>query len=303
MPEHVRWVVQPELVLDALAPVSLSRGLNEERYNTYGMVSPDGWSVAMRDGKYGLLDHDGQWVAPCEYSSITCGYNSRYLLTRSAEGQTTEYTFDDAMQLRAIAPGETNPDGSGVSVSITGTAVNPTLCWVADQQILCRYADASVDALDSTPDYPVRALWLDSASEEGIQELWTDEPHDVLINNGRPVGKMLYQNLGCMADGVIPACSDGKWGYLDAQGETVFPFEYDANWPELQGVWRPIPVFNATDGTLVLCRDGAYALYTVTGEELIPFGAFEQLLPVHEGRLWARQDGKWGVLELVDSTT
>ena len=61
--------------------------------------------------------------------------------------------------------------------------------------------------------------------------------------------------------------------------------------------------YAATEGCVVVCREGQYALYDVAGNCLIDFGQYEALRPVHDGKLWARQGGKWGVLALTTPPT
>lgn len=303
LPENVRWAVEPTLELELLTPVALMRGTTEEYYNTCGLVSPDGLSVAQRDGKLGLLNHNGEWVLPCEYCYITCGYEQQYLFLR--RGQTegageTMFTWDENGRLREIAPGETYPDGGSIEIGITGTSVNPVPCWVADEGKLYTLSDATIgDFYGDAPDYPVRALRLESNTSDAMQAL-ASTPEYLLTDGTKPVSWERYQDMGCVAEGIVPAKKDGKWGYLDVNGAVVIPFEYDESWPRTEvNYWMAQPCFNATESTVVLCKNGAYALYTVSGGEVIPFGACEQLLPVYEGRLWAKQDGKWGVLELL----
>lgn len=310
LPAGLSWEKEPFLELDALVPVTLDRGTEEQPYSTVGLVSRDGWCEAYRDSKVGLLAPDGEWLADCEYDYLTCGYGEQYVLEKRVDdgsmyGRLDEYVLDENGQPRLLQPGETNPDGSGVRVMITGTTPNPLPCWLESEERMYGFADAFLTPFNAVPQYPFPAVILPDGRDETLLRLfsddWNEEEHWALIVDGRPLSGERYQNMGCVAEGVLPAKRGGKWGYLNTRGEAVIPFAYDASWPSYDTqakTWSSTSCYSATEGSIVLCQNGEYALYSVSGEELIPFGQFEQLLPVFDGRLWAKQDGLWGILRL-----
>ena len=66
-----------------------------------------------------------------------------------------------------------------------------------------------------------------------------------------------------MVDGIIPVKKNGKWGYLNENGEEVFPFEYDDAWESNRtdyivdnGIhYTDYRAFDASDGYVVLCQN------------------------------------------------
>lgn len=54
-----------------------------------------------------------------------------------------------------------------------------------------------------------------------------------------------------------------------------------------------------TDGYVVVFDGSQYALLDSEGNEIIPFGELEELSEIHDGRMWAKENGKWGVIELA----
>lgn len=321
LPDGVEWVVQPTLACTFLSPSTLARGDEQAFYNTVGFVSPDGLSKVMIDGKYGLIDHDGQWAVPCEFDSVYCGHGGAYALEKYAAPESGEananYIYEPGAGLRQVAPDETNPDGSGVLVSITGTSSNPMLCYVPERDEMYQWSDATVWPIYEAslkPDYPVAALYFAAEEYQKDNGTWIPDFEGdvfVLTNGKRPVSDERYQSIGCVAEGIVPARrSGGGWGYLDTAGNVVFPFEYDGGYlyyedynhethqPLDEGFVVRGGAFQATEGTVALHKGDTAALYTVGGEELIPFGVFEELMPLHGGRLWAKYGGKWGVLSL-----
>lgn len=323
LPDNVRWTVEPALEFTCIAPVTLARGDEEAYYNTCGLINPDGLSEVTIDGKYGLIDHDGQWAVPCEFDYIYCGREGKYALEKYSDpesgGESESYVYEPGTGLRKVEPDETNPDGSGVLVSITGTSMNPFLCYVPEKDEMQQWSNADVWPIyeaSRKPDYPVRALYYVAEEYDKSNGTWLpdfDSDIFVLTDGKRPVSDERYQSIGCVAQGIVSARkSGGKWGYLDTEGNVVIPFEYDGaslyyeTWdyethtPLEKGVVLHGGPFQATEGTVVLRRGNSSALCTAAGEEIIPFGVFEELLPLHEGRLWAKYDGKWGVLALEE---
>lgn len=116
------------------------------------------------------------------------------------------------------------------------------------------------------------------------------------------VTDFIYDDHGNFIDGIIPMKKDGKWGYLDRQGNTVIPFEYDAVWKHdyFYGSGKE-KARDACEGYLVLYKDGEYALYTTDYEEVIPFGEFQHITSPFRGKMWAQnKDGLWGVIRIVN---
>lgn len=322
LPDNVTWAVEPALEFTCIAPATLSRGDEAAFWGTCGLITSDGLSEVVIDGKYGLIDHNGQWAVPCEFDSLFCGYGGKYALEKYSEpeGGSGRYIYEPGVGLHRVTPEERGPEGSDPIIAITGTATNPSLCYVPGEDKMYVFGDAMLWSFSERGmarglDYPAPALLYTGETSGNIEtDYWMpdfDSDIFVLTDGKRPVSDERYQSIGCVAEGIVPARkSGGRWGYLDTAGNVVIPFEYDGaslyyeTWdhetytPLEEGVVLHGVAFQATEGTVVLRRGNSSALCTVTGEEIIPFGVFEELLPLHEGRLWAKYDGKWGVLAL-----
>ena len=136
----------------------------------------------------------------------------------------------------------------------------------------------------------------------------------LLVSNGNAIKTGVNQitGFGNYSDGIIPLRNaDGKWGYVDANGRTVIPFEYDAAWKNAsdslvrnsggQMDWA----YDASNGYVVLSKGSSYWLYTTDGQPVIGSSVFDEILPVyyngHEKLAWAKKNGQWGVIHLNDS--
>lgn len=323
LPDNVAWAVEPALEFTCIAPATLARGDEAAFYNTCGLITSDGLSKVIIDGKYGLIDHNGQWAVPCEFDYIYCGRGGKYALEKDPNSEDDEeagdYIYEPGADLHKVAPDEKASDGGDPIIDITGTAMNPFLCYVPEKDEMYQWSDADVWPIyeaSRKPDYPTAAIFYTGDPFKSTGVTWLpdfDSDLFVLTDGKRPVSDERYQSIGCVAEGIASARrSGGRWGYLDTAGNVVIPFEYDGaslyyeTWdyetytPLEEGVVLHGGAFQATENTVVLRKGNSSALCTVTGEEIIPFGVFEELLPMHEGRLWAKYDGKWGVLALKE---
>lgn len=284
----VQWVLEPTLEADTIDVLPLQRGsANQQDYNAYSMHKDDGLCLIVQGGRQGLIDYDGNLVAPAQYDQIEIGMDGRYILSNGGgeyEGGSS-WTLENN-QLVSLA-------GASM-VQTVGTAPNRVLYWVPERDSL--YISGGVDTwLEATYTAATPcAGWVVTRIEDECATAWDGY---VLTDGTRPVSDTRYEAAGAFSSGLIPMCQGGKWGYLNARGETVLPFEFEACWDE--GSFTDALPYAATEGCVVVCREGQYALYDVTGNCLIDFGQYEALRPVHDGKLWAKQGGKWGVLELT----
>lgn len=288
----VQWALEPTIEADTIDVLPLQRGsANQQDYNAFAMHKDDGLCLIVQGGRQGLIDYDGNLVAPAEYDKIEMGMDGRYILSNGGG----EYEGGASWTLQ----GDQLVSLSGVSmVDTVGTAPNRVLYWVPERDSL--YISGGADTWLEAPYTAATpcAGWVVTQIEDDCATAWDGY---VLTDGTRPVSDTRYEAAGAFSSGLIPMCQGGKWGYLNAQGTTVLPFEFDACWAD-GSMTGPLP-YAATEGCVVVCREGQYALYDVTGNCLIDFGQYEALRPVHDGKLWAQQNGKWGVLELTTLPT
>ena len=120
-----------------------------------------------------------------------------------------------------------------------------------------------------------------------------------------------YQGALDFKSGVAALCKEGKWGYFNAEGTEILPFDYDADMIYAYDPKRYIPDFGE-DGADVyvpyLPSEGFIALncgdqagYSDTeGREIVPVSEFACTRPVHGGRAWVQdaKSGLWGIISL-----
>ncbi|MDD4851034.1 MAG: WG repeat-containing protein [Gemmiger sp.] len=290
-----RWVVEPTLEAESLTPALQMRGgTDREDFNAIGYPTNDGCMVVVQGGKYGLIDSTGSFAAPCQYDGLVVGYDARYLLWQGSESDpdTVYFTIDEAGQIQ--------PADERMEYDIRGTAPNVALVWVPELEGI--YKNSGADSYlngQYTGGVPVVASYVtELVTEAGGSAYYTATDGWVLTDGVKPVNDTRYEDAGNYSCGVVPVKQDGQWGYLDAAGNTVIPFGCEPCIATgIEGAKnRP---FDATYGSVVVCQNGQYALYDTTGAVVIPFGDLEALLPAYQDTLWAKKDGKWGVIQLA----
>ena len=294
--EAYTWHLEPSIDADFVGvvkqghPVSRVYDAEYYQYDT-NWYSP--YCCYGENGRFGLIDYDGNLVTDAVYSEIRIGWERKCIL------QDENYLCQELL-----------PDGtlsSPVSAEEYQEVTNgyPVAIWVDQDEKLYTVESGYPNELDL---HTCVKAYLGEWKMQGDYRFVTSRyAQYVLINNGKRVTSDVYEDMGCMVDGIIPVKKNGKWGYLNENGEEVFPFEYDDAWESNRTAYiinydnthyADYRAFDASDGYVVLCQNGQYGLYRTTGECVIPFGTLEEISPVYEGMAWAKQDGKWGVIAL-----
>lgn len=128
-----------------------------------------------------------------------------------------------------------------------------------------------------------------------------------VFSDGQLKTDFIFDACGGFSDGIAAVKKDGKWGYVNSDGQTVIPFEYDSSWDHCksdgvagyQGGYRDA-CYAASSGYVNLYKNNLWELRNTKGDLLIPSGQFEKILPVYQNKCWVKKDGKWGVIEILD---
>lgn len=124
--------------------------------------------------------------------------------------------------------------------------------------------------------------------------------------NGQRLSDAVYESAFPYQDGVAAVCLDGKWGYVDTAGNPVTEFCYEplVYWEEWNEngelVQGPALPYSANEGLIPVKRNGLCGVIDTQGNEVIPC-RYEDITSVYAGRVWAKENGKWGVLNVAPS--
>ena len=299
-----QWAVEPQfdydfagVILQGHVTFSYPDGYTND-YLDEDTVWKNHFCVYSKDGYFGITDYDGNVITPPEYEEVRVGIGEKCILQQRDTFLCREILQDGTL---------TEPVSGEEYQEVTNGW--PMVYWNSDQNRICGCADGMVDDSPVAPltIYPVKEGHEERDAKYDFSYFKTDwEGPYALASNDRLISEFIYEDAGRYHEGVIPVKKDGKWGYVDENGETVIPFAYDDAWEKNRsmkiqdnnGHYARWSAYDATEGTVVLCKDGDYALYSVEGEEIIPFGELEEISPLYQGKAWAKSGGKWGVIAL-----
>ena len=281
--------VEPTIQADNIDLPRLERGNGIDLdYNAYYMFPDDGLSIIQQGTSYGLIDYDGNIVVPVEYMDISMGYDSRYAMTK-----------DNVNYDTLNADGSVSSLGETAYVDVLGTAPNRMVYWVAPWNALYLSGGGGCHRRDALR--LQRALRRPGGQRHGRVRLPrlhhghdADRRHQPAERRHlRPGGRLqLRPDPGVPRRPVGIPGRQGQCGHrLYGGGQLDYANRNQVSGQEL--------VYPASYGCVVVTgSDGTDALFAADGTQILPFGSYEDLRPVHGDKLWARQDGKWGVLQL-----
>lgn len=245
------------------------------------------------DTGIGVITDEGQIITPTTFQRVSVQENQTVVLQDAS--------------------------GAQYAVSIPDGTLTPYVKPAAQQESEDTMRRSSI--ISRTARDPGAYLLVGESPTDTDGDYYRDEPEE---------------DFGCVNQS-LPAFLQGSyWGYMDLEGNVVLDPVYQPIWQvdssvvDLSGIQLvrskggpPIVsvyldqenpdnttgtfhldrAFNLTENCIVVQKAGeGVSLITRTGEEIIPAGAFYQLRPVSNGRLWAQQEagGPWGILELSD---
>lgn len=295
-----------------------------------GTAANDGYYLAQQGLFWGLIDLNGNWVVPANYIAIGLNGDGAYgldkgnsfntdsidVFTQDGSIETNEFIWAFYEEFREVSWDTTNqcfvqPEGNGgfyrLNADFTGTLGVEALKVLN----IRRYEE-----------YPDDYCLIDYQLES---------PYMAIATDGELKTDFIYEDVRACSDGLIAVKKNGKWGYADKEGNIVIPIQYEGfrfytedrvnhptwdvrDWKEYElqkkysqeqslypgAVRGYVYPADCTNGYVVLFDGADYALYNNLGEEIIPFGEYEGLSEVYEGRLWVKQNGTWNVMRLAD---
>ena len=295
------WVVEPKIEADNIDYVRdrdyLTRPVNE------GLCQKRvPYAVIEQDGIYGVIDMTGEVLAEVEYRSIEDFGGMGYLMHRVSARYEEMYHRDWEQYMLTYETGEVKP------VDGIGSGFGEGCFYYSDGLHNTNEQYGSMYATTTDPENPLPVTENETGSPTD-SSIYTKLEHGegpfAVYADGELKTDFVYEKCGSYSDGVLAAKRDGKWGYLDGEGNTVIPFEYESSWDMFRyyedgGYTAAEFCYAASENTIPLVKGGEWELRDVQGSLIITAGIFEEIRPVYEGKCWVKKDGKWGVIELAD---
>lgn len=299
------WTVEPEIEADDIYYLKET----DSKVYTYNEMERQmftDYAVIKQGNTFGLIDMNGQILGGMDYEEITSG-SGYYLLTREEEVYEPEYMTE--MDSYYLYGDEILP-----AVAIEGDAYGFKGAFYycgGLQNIFDAYGEAAFGPRTWTePEDAIPVKSSDTMIQEAMEDSlismdeWLAElPGGYgIYQAGGMTTDFIYDACGSLASGLLAVEQDGKWGYVDREGNVVIPVEYDASWTQYvpqNGSTAQDYCYAASEGYVVLVKDGVWEMRDSGGETVIDPGVFEEMRPVFDGKCWVKQDGRWGVIELL----
>ncbi len=272
------WLIKPSIAAQAIYPIV--RADFNENTNHYDISYADCFKI-MLNGKYGIIDYNGQIVVPAEYDEIFAIRNSDDFIgiQKGDESDKQTYIHSDTFETQRAYK--------------KYNSYKYEYYWRTDSSsaLFVKTEGASTTKEEFSPSLPetVKGVNVDGSK-------YTPTGKFGLYVNSVNVTGMVYDGAGVFSNGLVAFESNGKWGYINSSGKTVVPFEYDAVWNynALGGEDTP---YECSEGHITVCKDKKFGILKDDGTVLVK-PVYEDATPVINGMAFAKSGGKWGVILL-----
>ena len=141
-----------------------------------------------------------------------------------------------------------------------------------------------------------KSIYEDGADKAKFGLMFRNKIIIPLKYDGGSVGNLIEFNRNSMEmcdvkDGRVVFWKNNKIYVFDKNGKCYSNGKYDKVDNENQELYY----FN---GYLPVCKGGKWGLIDVNGKEVLKC-RFEDITSVYDGKAWAKENGKWGVIKLA----
>ncbi len=263
------WVIEPSIIADKIYSLPLC-SFNEVT-NHYDVTFGDVY-VIEKGGKLGFINSNGEIVVEPKYDTIeTCPCTKGYIATVKPENSyRTTYTID--LNLSQMWSYPHKCEGFNGYTYIYNSTAN---------SVSVQNGEVPVSGGAVLPE----AVELDSG-------------RFAVVTADKIQGDSEYDDAGVFTGGLVAVQKGEKWGYVNAKGETVIPFNYEAV-PEYSATKRSVTPYECSEGYVTVLKNGKYGVISNEGKEIVPC-QYRYITTVHDGRAFVSNDGSvWGLL-LID---
>ena len=234
-----------------------NRPKNAQFYDDIREISGSGMFAVLKDGKWRFIYANGQDASSVEVDEFSCPnydllirINEKWgaLNWKMEEMISVEY---DSIEVEKIGLKKYKTiDGEGV-VDRDGHVVIPPV--YDDVCFVCKYAYKIICKKEGVKDdvfIPAQCLDVSKNDKHGVIDIFGNGIIPIIYD------KMLYM-LRLGDEDIVPACKDGKWGYISNENQIIIPFIYD-------------DAYKFKENTAIIKLDGKSGLIDKTGRIILP---------------------------------
>ena len=255
----------------------------------------DGYYTMCQDGKWGLMESDGTVLLPCraDYPVRRCAGDTlkwHYVVSDSDENWQAYNDTLAAANAGKLCSGEHDCLLLAWTYDINSGKVSKSAGMLGSEEPL-----GAVDAMCGEYLPCQRCEWMDGNGDTNYYYYEIAEAGGYVLANadGELLNDTVYEDAGCFYDqNLAPVKLNGKWGYINLQGElvtaTVYEPVYGNDYANNYALRYASPLLN---GYAAVCRDGKWGVISSARNEYIPC---EYEYAAWNGHvLWLKQNGKW----------
>ena len=293
------WVLEPEIEADEIYYLREINAWQKCDNITQKQLVGD-YAVIRKGDAYGLVDDTGNWYQNMECSNVRVVWGKYAFTTKTAvysaefNANIDNFYVDENGEMKEFLARGLDVYGSQGEYYYCDSLHNTAERYMAD-------LDEQWELKPLMEAAPVRKMARMFDGDSGITA-WDEQEQYAVWKDNEAVTDFAYDECGSLESGLLAAKRDGKWGYVNDNGEVVIPFEYNASWKHYNpssysDLDETEYCYAATEGYVPLMKEGKWEMRNTENKVVIASGTFEEILPVHNDRCWVKKDGKWGVIE------
>ncbi len=300
------WVIKPSYVYDEveiLKDMLKKPAMNMRLWDDYaeehdsGKVLPVAYIIT-QNNNYGLILQNGDVLMNCEYEYISTF--SRFVEAIKAN---SGYSYTVGSDYKVHKMENFGHGGGGASYYIYDESngsigfVDPVDSNAFDKESAKEaFADRTLLLKSGKVNAETKSIYEDGADKAKFGLMFRNKIIIPLKYDGGSVGNLIEFNRNSMEmcdvkDGRVVFWKNNKIYVFDKNGKCYFNGKYDKVDNENQELYY----FN---GYLPVCKGGKWGLIDVNGKEVLKC-RFEDITSVYDGKAWAKENGKWGVIKLA----
>ena len=296
-PTGFSWVVEPSMEFDDVLSV-MDDGL------LGGVAADREFSLAVykKGGALGLMDYNGNVLTDPIYNMVygcAGANNGAYTLFASLTGS-------DVWTAQSVDPA--TGQVSGAAHTGHGGVDTISVYSKSDGKIYNINSDGFAEG-GYVGDLVIPVAVADDPSSVDFMSLYNDQwtGYGLLTPSGPLVDGVLYDRIYSNCDDRMVALSQGRYGVIDTAGNVIIPFEYEgAVYLDIEGTsqdpeqaaTRAGAPYDYHEGYIALKKDGMWGYFDVNGTCTTGM-VFEEARPLNQGRACVKQNGQWGIIEIV----
>lgn len=300
------WVIKPSYVYDDIKilcnmskkPIADIRlwDDNADEHDS-GKVLPAAY-VVTQNNNYGLISQNGDVLMNCEYEYISA-FSGFVEAIKANSG----YSYTVGSDYKVHKMENFGHGGGGTSYYIYDESngrigyTDPMDVTVFDKEFVEEvFADRTLLLKSGSINADTQSVREDGADKAKFGLMFRNKIIIPLKYDGGSDGNLLEYNQNSaemcdVKDGRAVFWKNNKIYVFDKSGKCYSNGKYD----KADNGNQEINYFN---GYLPVCKGGKWGLIDVNGKEVVKC-RFEDITSVYDGKAWAKQNGKWGVIRLA----